>query len=79
MWSRPTSTTRSRHDSRDRKRAYFARTGLEQHARARIERRARRAHVVDEHHDTVMNPGVPPERERISHIRVPLRGRQVCL
>ena len=39
------------HDSGCRKRAHLARPRLLQHQRAGLERRARRAHVVDEHDD----------------------------
>ena len=66
-------------DSRGRKRANFARAGVQQHARARLERRARRAHIVHEHDDRTAD--VPPSshRERVPDIRVPPRGGKVGL
>ena len=47
--SPPTSSARWRHDSRCRKRAHLRDPRLLQHPRARLQRRARRAHVVDQH------------------------------
>ena len=49
--SPPTSLAPWRHDSGCGKRPHLGGSGREQHAGARVQRRARRAHVVHQHHD----------------------------
>lgn len=52
---------------------------MQQHARARVERRTGRADVVHQYHYEAVHAGPAPERERVPHVRVALRRRQVGL
>ena len=79
------SSARSRNYSSGRKRADLPRAGFQQHASARLERRTRRAHVVDQDDDAPLDVGVSPHRERIVHVgmtraggKVRLRNRGAC-
>ncbi len=56
----PTCSTPCSHDSCGRKRAHFANTTRLQDPRARVQRRARRAHIVHQHHNRA------PERRRMA-------------
>ncbi len=73
------SFARSRCDSRSRQRADVQRSGFPQYPRARVERRARRAHVVDEDNPQPAKIAAPSKRERASHVRVAFRRRQIRL
>ena len=48
-------------------------------ARARVQRRARRAHIVDQHHGPPSTAAAAPQRKRAAHVGVTPGGRKVRL
>jgi hypothetical protein len=60
--------------------ARTSRTPFDQHARARLERRARRADIIHQHDDRIVERRRPLRRERVAHVAAALRGGQaVCV
>lgn len=86
-WSLRPSSRPCGHGSRDRKDAHFPNTRGDQHARARVECRARRHHIVHEDDDrsaeTMRQPRHRPcwggQREGLADIGVTPRGGEACL
>ena len=77
---RRTCSPQSRHDSRRGKRAHLPRPGPSQHARARLERRAGRAHIVHQQHRQPIDVGAVVAA-RTRRARCACRraaGRSVC-
>src|SRR5437762_686771 len=75
--SAPTCSARSVHDSRGRERAHLADPRGPQRPRARLQRRPRRAHIVDEHDGRALKlPCRTRRRECIPDIPVALCGRE---
>ena len=68
MWCRPMSSPRSSGDSRDGKRANLSRAGVDEHPGARLQRRARRAHIVDQYDHEPVHVGARSQRERSLHV-----------
>ena len=71
---------RSRHDSCGRKSAHFRDPAFLECARARFERGPRRAHIIDEHHDSSSErPGGPRRNKGAAHVAVAAASRQAGL
>jgi hypothetical protein len=77
--SRRTSSARSRNYSSGGKRTDFPRASFQQHASARLERRARRADVIHQHDHSPPHVGASPHRERIFYVGMTRPGGKVGL
>jgi len=73
------SSTRSRNYSRGRKPSDLTCSRVEQHARARVERRACRAHVINHDHNASRYVDASSQGERVSDVRMTLGGGKIGL
>ena len=73
------SSARSRNYSRGRKPSDLTRSRVEQHARAGVERRSGRAHVVHHNHDAPRHVSASSQGKRVLDVRMTLGGGKIGL